>query len=76
MDILPVEVSYCCMCCCNVLHPKDASELADWRLPLSFMKSRHMEDIAGLEPMEDGWRVKEKVSISSDSHYIIFGITS
>lgn len=45
-DILPVE---------------DASELSDWRLPLSFMKGRHMESIDGLPPMDESWRVKERL---------------
>ena len=41
---------------------KDASELPDWRLPLSFMKGRHTDVIEGLPPADDGWRVKERVS--------------
>lgn len=39
----------------------DPSELPDWRLPLSFMKSRHLEEIQGEEPTEDSWRIKDRV---------------
>lgn len=61
-DILPVEVGVAC----NIRHLisaffKDASELDDWRLPLSYMKGRHLEDIIGLPPMKENWRIKERV---------------
>ncbi len=39
----------------------DPSELPDWRLPLSFMKSRHLEDIRGEDTSEDSWRIKDRV---------------
>ena len=40
---------------------EDASELADWNIPLSFMKSRHLEDIEGLEEEGTSWRIKDRV---------------
>lgn len=40
---------------------EDPSELPDWRLPLSFMKSRHTEKIKGDELSEDSWRMKDRV---------------
>lgn len=40
---------------------EDPSELPDWRLPLSFMKSRHTEKIKGDELTEDSWRMKDRV---------------
>ena len=40
---------------------QDASELPDWRLPLSFMKARHTEKIEGLSSAGDCWRVKDRV---------------
>ena len=40
---------------------EDPSELPDWRLPLSFMKSRHTEKIKGDELGEDSWRMKDRV---------------
>ncbi len=44
---------------------EDPSELPDWRLPLSFMKSRHSslytsEDDGGMD--EQPWRQKDRVS--------------
>lgn len=44
---------------------EDPSELSDWRLPLSFMKSRHSslytsEEDDGLD--EQPWRTKDRVS--------------
>ena len=40
---------------------EDASELADWNIPLSFMKSRHLELIEGLEEEGTSWRIKDRV---------------
>jgi len=40
---------------------EDPSELPDWRLPLSFMKSRHTEKIKGDELSEDSWRMKDRM---------------
>ena len=40
---------------------EDPSELPDWRLPLSFMKSRHTEKIEGDQITEDSWRMKDRV---------------
>ena len=38
----------------------EPNELPDWRLPLSFMKSRHLEKIeASQEPEE--WRMRDRV---------------
>ena len=40
---------------------EDPSELPDWRLPLSFMKSRHTEKIEGDQITKDSWRMKDRV---------------
>lgn len=40
---------------------EDPSELTDWRLPLSFMKSRHTEKIEGDQIPEESWRMKDRV---------------
>ena len=40
---------------------EDPSELPDWRLPLSFMKSRHIEKIEGDQITEESWRMKDRV---------------
>ena len=40
---------------------EDASELSDWNIPLSFMKSRHLEVIEGLEDEGTSWRIKDRV---------------
>lgn len=42
---------------------EDASELPDWNIPLSFMKSRHLELIEGLEEEGTSWRIKDRVSL-------------
>ena len=41
---------------------EDPSELPDWRVPLSFMKSRHSEKIEGEPEPQDSWRMKDRVS--------------
>ena len=38
----------------------DPSELPDWRLPLSFMKSRHVEKIEASRE-NDEWRMRDRV---------------
>ena len=40
---------------------EDASELSDWNIPLSFMKSRHLEVIEGLEDEGTSWRIKDRM---------------
>lgn len=41
---------------------EDPSELSDWRLPLSFMKSRHSSLVTNDEDSHDTlWRVKDRV---------------
>ena len=45
-----------------VEHP---SELSDWQIPLSFMKSRHSSSVAesskDSKSASDSWRVKDRV---------------
>lgn len=52
------------MACLNVtVDPfavAEPSELPDWRLPLSFMKSRHVEKIETTHE-SDEWRMKDRV---------------
>ena len=43
----------------------EPSELPDWRLPLSFMKSRHVEKIESKREGSDEWRIKDRVCGSS-----------
>ena len=40
---------------------EDPSELPDWRLPLSFMKSRHSERVEKDRQAQEPWRMKERV---------------
>jgi regulator-associated protein of mTOR len=40
---------------------QDTSELADWNIPLSFMKSRHLEAIEGMEADGSSWRIKDRM---------------
>ena len=39
----------------------DPSQLSDWRLPLSFMKARHLEKIDASQE-SDEWRMRDRVS--------------
>ena len=43
---------------------EDPSELSDWQIPLSFMKSRHssVADAKDGKSSNDSWRVKDRVS--------------
>lgn len=43
---------------------EDPSELSDWQIPLSFMKSRHssVADTKDGKSTNDSWRVKDRVS--------------
>ena len=41
---------------------EDPSELEDWHVPVSFMKSRHSERIRAEPPPEEAWRMKDRVS--------------
>lgn len=43
----------------------DPSELSDWQVPLSFMKSRHSSVADGKDSKinNDSWRVKDRVSV-------------
>ena len=38
----------------------EPSELPDWRLPLSFMKARHVEKIEATKE-SDEWRMRDRV---------------
>ena len=38
----------------------DPGELPDWRLPLSFMKTRHMEKIEATQETDE-WRMRDRV---------------
>ena len=38
----------------------EPSELPDWRLPLSFMKSRHVEKIQARGEVDE-WRIRDRV---------------
>lgn len=40
---------------------EDPSELPDWRLPLSFMKSRHSERVEKDRQAQEPWRMKERM---------------
>ena len=45
---------------------EDPSELSDWRLPLSFMKSRHSSLCASDDEgkaQDQAWRMKDRVRI-------------
>lgn len=41
---------------------EDPSELSDWKVPLSFMKSRHIL-VADSKTSNDSWRVKDRVCV-------------
>lgn len=45
----------------------EPSELPDWRLPLSFMKTRHLEKIETTQ-QSDEWRMRDRVSGKEFTH--------
>ena len=47
---------------------QDTSELADWNIPLSFMKSRHLEAIEGMEADGSSWRIKDRVRVHNNAY--------
>lgn len=40
---------------------EDQNECVDWKLPLSFVKKRHLEPIEGVKEITQTWRMKERV---------------
>ena len=46
----------------------ETADLADWSIPLSFMKARHLETIEGIEPEGNSWRIKDRVSGNYQLH--------
>lgn len=53
---------------------EDPSQLSDWSLPLSFMKSRHVEKIEGEVLQQESWRTKDKVSVQCGNAYILLNV--
>lgn len=43
------------------LGEEDEADLADWNLPLAFMKKRHCEKIEGSKSLAQSWRMKDRV---------------
>lgn len=66
------------MACLNVtVDPfavAEPSELPDWRLPLSFMKARHVEKIETTQE-SDEWRMKDRVGPEAATvclHFLLY----
>lgn len=47
------------------LGDEEEADLADWNLPLAFMKKRHCEKIEGSKSLAQSWRMKDRVSVSA-----------
>lgn len=47
------------------LGDEEEADLADWNLPLAFMKKRHCEKIEGSKSLAQSWRMKDRVSASA-----------
>lgn len=45
--------------------PPSEEQLADWELPLAFMKKRHLENIEGANTITQTWRMKERMKTVS-----------
>ena len=48
-------------------------ELPDWRLPLSFMKSRHVERIVAREESEE-WRIRDRVGTTTSPPLCVYSV--
>lgn len=45
------------------LTEEEEADMNDWKLPLAFMKKRHLEKIEGSKALAQSWRMKDRVSI-------------
>lgn len=45
------------------LTEEEEADMNDWKLPLAFMKKRHLEKIEGSKALAQSWRMKDRVNI-------------
>lgn len=45
------------------LAEEEEADMNDWKLPLTFMKKRHLEKIEGSKALAQSWRMKDRVSV-------------
>lgn len=45
------------------LADEEEADMNDWKLPLAFMKKRHLEKIEGSKALAQSWRMKDRVSL-------------
>lgn len=43
------------------LADEEEADMNDWKLPLAFMKKRHLEKIEGSKALAQSWRMKDRV---------------
>lgn len=43
------------------LAEEEEADMNDWKLPLAFMKKRHLEKIEGSKALAQSWRMKDRV---------------
>uniref|UniRef100_A0A3B3D7F1 Regulatory associated protein of MTOR, complex 1 n=1 Tax=Oryzias melastigma TaxID=30732 RepID=A0A3B3D7F1_ORYME len=46
------------------LAEEEEADMNDWKLPLTFMKKRHLEKIEGSKALAQSWRMKDRVTSS------------
>lgn len=44
------------------LTEEEEADMNDWKLPLTFMKKRHLEKIEGSKALAQSWRMKDRVN--------------
>lgn len=45
------------------LAEEEEADMNDWKLPLTFMKKRHLEKIEGSKALAQSWRMKDRVTL-------------
>lgn len=45
------------------LTEEEEADMNDWKLPLAFMKKRHLEKIEGSKALAQSWRMKDRVCL-------------
>lgn len=45
------------------LTEEEEADMNEWKLPLAFMKKRHLEKIEGSKALAQSWRMKDRVNI-------------
>lgn len=52
------------------LTEEEEADMNDWKLPLAFMKKRHLEKIEGSKALAQSWRMKDRVCLPVQALYV------